>query len=404
MNAITSLLATTLLVYSGIVMSETTKQPPASLRIATFNVSMEALNYLPAERGRAAKPTGNELALALAQNHQQIKNIAEIIQQVNPDIILLNEFDSSDPSHKSLKHFLAHYLAKSQHGETAINYPYFYQGPVNTGVATGYDLNNDSKTGELPNDAYGYGLFPGHFAMALLSKYPIVEDEIRTFQLFKWRDMPNAMKPITPDSNTSWYSDKAWQDFRLSSKSHWDIPVSVNGNELHILASHPTPPVFDGPEDRNGKRNFDELRFWRDYLTPSAASYIYDDNNQYGGLANDKAFVILGDLNADTNDGDAIKAGIQGLIEHPRVLDPKPSSQGGKLHRKDNPNAKNHTAFWGIRADYALPAKAQFNVLGSGVFWPTASEAAFRLVKDRAASSDHRLVWVDVAFKDSINK
>lgn len=399
MRLLSNLLATTLLIYSGVTMSETAKHVTSSLRIATFNVSMEALNYLPSELGKENKPTGKELAIALAQDHQQIKNIAEIIQRVNPDIILLNEFDGNDESHQSLKRFLAQYLAKSQQGETAINYPYFYQGPVNTGVASGYDLNNDNKVGELPNDAYGYGLFSGHFAMALLSKHPIVEEKIRTFQMFKWRDMPNAMMPINPESNIPWFNEQAWNNVRLSSKSHWDIPVNVNGNELHILASHPTPPVFDGPEDRNGKRNFDEIRFWIDYLTPSAASYIYDDNNQYGGLAKDKAFVILGDLNADAIDGNAIKSGIERLIHHPRVTDPKPSSEGGKLHRKDNPNAQNHTAFWGMRADYALPAKAQFNVLGSGIFWPTENMPEFRLIKDRAASSDHRLVWVDVAFK-----
>ena len=318
MSVLSKLLVTTILIYSGAAMSQTAKSLPASLRVATFNVSMEALNYLPADLGRAAKPSGNELANALAQDHQQIKNIAEIIQRVNPDIILLNEFDGNDASHKSLKHFLAHYLA---------------------------------KVGQLPNDAYGYGLFSGHFAMALLSKHPIVKDKIRTFQLFKWSDMPNALQPIIPETNTPWYSEKAWRDFRLSSKSHWDIPVNVNGNELHILA-------------------------------------------------NDKAFVILGDLNADAIDGNAIKAGIQPLIEHPRVVDPKPRSEGGKLHRKDNPNAQYHTAFWGVRADYVLPAKAQLNVLDSGIFWPTQNQAEFSLVKDRAASSDHRMVWVDVVFKD----
>lgn len=211
--------------------------------------------------------------------------------------------------------------------------------------------------------------------------------------------MPNALIPIDPESKTPWYSEQAWNNFRLSSKSHWDIPVNINGQILHVLASHPTPPVFDGPEDRNGKRNFDEIRFWIDYLTPSAASYIYDDNKQYGGLAKDKAFVILGDLNADAIDGNAIKSGIHRLTHHPRVQDPKPESEGGKLHRADNPNAKNHTAFWGMRADYVLPAKSQMSVLDSGIFWPKADEAEFRLIKDRAASSDHRLVWVDVELK-----
>lgn len=399
MRLLTTILATTLLLTSGCNMASSKITAPSKLRIATFNVSMEALNYLPTDQSQNAKVSGNELTLALKNNRQQIKNIAEIIQRVNPDIILLNEFDRFDDSHQSLKHFIANYLNKSQNGNKAIDYPYFYQGPVNTGVPTKYDLNNDEKAGALPSDAYGFGHFPGHFAMALLSKYPIDEDKIRTFQLFKWQDMPNALVPVDPKTGKPWYSDQAWNNFRLSSKSHWDIPVNINGNKLHVLASHPTPPVFDGPEDRNGKRNFDELRFWIDYLTPSAASYIYDDNKQYGGLAQDQAFVILGDLNADAIDGNAIKAGIHRLTNHPRVIDPQPESEGGKHHRIDNPHAKNHTAFWGMRADYVLPARAQMSVLDSGIFWPKTDEDEFRLIKDRAASSDHRLVWVDVELK-----
>ena len=53
----------------------------------------------------------------------------------------------------------------------------------------------------------------------------------------------------------------------LSSKSHWDVPVRIGNVTLHLLASHPTPPAFDGAEDRNGRRNHDEIRFWSDYLT-----------------------------------------------------------------------------------------------------------------------------------------
>ena len=37
---------------------------------------------------------------------------------------------------------------------------------------------------------------------------------------------------------------------------------------VHVLASHPTPPTFDGAEDRNGRRNHDEIRFWADYVSP----------------------------------------------------------------------------------------------------------------------------------------
>jgi hypothetical protein len=80
-----------------------------------------------------------------------------------------------------------------------------------------------------------------------------------------------------------WYSSDELNVFRLSSKSHWDLPMRIDKETVHFLVSHPTPPVFDGPEDRNGTRNHDEIRFWADYNSGgSRAEYIYDDG---GGTA-----------------------------------------------------------------------------------------------------------------------
>jgi len=371
----------------------------STLRIATFNVSMEALNYAKRIEGQATKVTGDELTQALKTNNQQIRNIAEIIQEVNPDIILLNEFDRQDGSHKNLKRFISDYLNIGQNKQKAIDFPYFYQGPVNTGVVAKTDLNNNGKGNETPADTYGFGHFPGHFAMALLSKYPLDEKAIRTFQLFKWKDMPNALKPVDPNTQKPWYNDQAWQDMRLSSKSHWDIPVHIGKNTIHILASHPTPPVFDGPEDRNGKRNHDEIRFWLDYITPGNNDYIYDDSQVKGGLADGNPFVILGDQNASSVEGDAINSSISALLNHANTQDPLPESKGGQVHSKDNTNAKNHTAHWRMRADYVLPSTKGWSIKDSAVYWPLATEDNFRLIKNRQASSDHRLVWVDLTFK-----
>ena len=75
-----------------------TIEMPTNLRIATFNVSMEALNYTDKRKPDAANIDKYELSRALKSGHQQIKNIAEVIQRVNPDIILLNEFDRVDDS------------------------------------------------------------------------------------------------------------------------------------------------------------------------------------------------------------------------------------------------------------------------------------------------------------------
>lgn len=99
---------------------------------------------------------------------------------------------------------------------------------------------------------------------------------------------------------------------------------------MHLLASHPTPPVFDGPEDRNGLRNHDEIRLRADYVTPGAADYPYDDAGRLGGLAAGSRFVIAGDQNADPLDGDSVAAAIDQLLRNPLInTETTPSSPGG---------------------------------------------------------------------------
>lgn len=364
-----------------------------AFRVATFNVSMDASNYLPAE---AVPEIGhNALKEALVEQHPQIKAIAEIIQHTRPDVLVLNEFDYLPPA-DGIDVFRDNYLAVSQNGESPIDYPYVYLAPVNTGKPSPYDLNRDGQQNGYGNDAWGFGWYPGQYAMVVLSKFPIDTTEVRTFQNFKWKDMPAALKPMQEHTYAPWYADEVWQQFPLSSKSHWDVPIDVGSHRFHLLVSHPTPPVFDGPEDRNGRRNHDEIRFWADYVTPHLSDYIYDDHGRKGGLDEGAAFVIAGDLNA-SNEGDAnIPGTIEQLLEHPLVQNITPTSAGGAAHTPDNPNAGSHTAGWRKRADYVLPSKAGLRVIDSGVFWPQPGQPKAELVTSRDASSDHRLVWVDV--------
>ena len=365
-----------------------------NVRIATFNVSMDATNYIEQDQS----PLGNELQSNLRNGeHQQIKNIAEIIQRLRPDIIILNEFDYSKQSATDVQNFIKHYLKESQTNSKPIDYPYFYNAPVNTGVDSGLDLDKDGIASGTKGDAFGFGLFPGHYGMLVLSKYPIQFEQIRTFQHFLWKDMPNHLLATIKDENGQpYYSQQAQQILRLSSKSHWDIPVKIGNRTIHLLASHPTPPVFDGPENRNGKRNHDEIRFWTDYLSGSEQSaYIYDDNRKSGGFNGDD-FVIAGDLNASPDEGDGIKSGIQGLLEHSLVnASFVPQSDGGSVNTPDTPHSAQHTAAWAMRADYVLPSTS-LDVTESGVFWPKQDDPLHRLIKDRQSSSDHRLVWVDI--------
>ena len=50
-----------------------------------------------------------------------------------------------------------------------------------------------------------------------------------------------------------------------------------------------------------------------------------------------------------------------------------------------------------LRADYVLPSRP-LRIVAAEVFWPTVADQLFRLVGDFPfPSSDHRLVWIDVA-------
>lgn len=382
---------------NGCDVPKNNSKPAVTLRVATFNVSMDASNYLPAEKWQSEG--AQALPNALQQQHSQIKAIAEIIQHVRPDIIVLNELDYL-PNAEVLEIFRREFLAVSQNGEAPIDYPYSFTAPVNTGRPSPFDLNRDGVASGVADDAWGYGNYEGQYGMAVLSKYPIDTTASRTFQFFKWRDLPGALQPLVPNSHEPWYSNEAWQAMPLSSKSHWDVVVEVEGYPLHLLVSHPTPPVFDGEENRNGRRNHDEIRFWHDYISAADTDYIYDDQGRRGGLARNQRFVIAGDLNASIESKDNVPGTIEQLLEHSAIQgDFVPLSEGGKVHTPDNPLAAQHTAGWRKRADYVLPSNYGIRIINGGVFWPTNDQPKAGLVKNREKSSDHRLVWLDIQLR-----
>ena len=245
--------------------------------------------------------------------------------------------------------------------------------------------------------------------MVVLSKYPIQTNRIRTFQKFLWKDMPDNAMPTIPETEQPFYSPAATRIFRLSSKSHWDIPIQIEDQTIHFLVAHPTPPVFDGPEDRNGRRNHDEIRLFADYISPGKADYLYDDQGGRGGLKRDSRFVIAGDLNADPFDGDSFQHAIQQLTKHALIhSDPVPTSQGAAFFSQQQ-GGKNLThqgpalqdtgdfrdsSVGNLRLDYCLVSKT-LKVNQSGVFWPRPDQPGAELV----TATDHRMVWVDIDAK-----
>jgi uncharacterized protein len=368
-----------------------------ALRFATFNISFNRAN------------AGELISDLSTPYNAQALAVAEIIQRVRPDVLLLNEFDY-DEKGKAVKLFQRNYLRRRHNGAKAISYPHVYLAPSNTGIPSGYDLNNDGSVGGA-DDAQGFGYFPGQYGMVVLSRYPIERRRVRTFQHFLWKDMPDSLLPA------DWYDADEQAVLRLSSKSHWDVPVKVKGQVIHVLASHPTPPVFDGDEDRNGRRNHDEIRFWIDYI--AGAGYMTDDQGRQGGLTEDACFVIMGDLNADPNDGDSTGDPTVKLLASPLVnIDVTPVSVGA-AEATIRQGGANETHLGGadfdtadftdttpgnLRADYVLPSR-NLEILGAGVFWPSSEDPLFRLVGDYPfPSSDHRLTWVDLEGRTQRNE
>jgi hypothetical protein len=392
------------------------------VRFATFNASLNR-----SAPGALVSDLSNPNADTVGV--RQARNVAEVIQRARPDVVLINEFDFVAGG-QAAELFRDNFLAVSQHGATAADYPYYFVAPSNTGIPSGFDLDNsgDTNPNDAGNDAFGFGLFPGQFGMVVYSKYPILRAQARTFQTFLWKDMPGARWPDDPatPAPADWYSPEEKAVFRLSSKSHWDLPIRIEDQTVHFLVSHPTPPVFDGPEDRNGTRNADEIRFFADYVTPGRGDYIYDDQGNTGGLDPSALFVIAGDQNSDPFDGDSLRdqdgnpVAVQQLLDNHRINSKHPPTSPGGPEAAALQGGANATQLGdpmfdtadftdtspgNLRADYVLPRR-NIRIDDSAVFWPVRSSPLFPLtgVFDAAnwgpvggfPTSDHRLVWADL--------
>ncbi len=327
----------------------------------------------------------------------QLRAAAEIIKEVRPDILVLNEVDHDydavgEPLTTAARAFAAAYL---ETGTAPLEYLYAYAEPNNTGILSGVDLDGDGLVAtaehqgsrEHGDDAFGFGVYPGQYSMAVLSRHPLISGESRTFQNLLWRDQPDNHLP------EGFYGDDALAVLRLSSKSHQDVPVAVNGQRLRLFLSHPTPPVFDGDEDRNGRRNFDEIMLWRQYIDGEPG--LVDDGGRAGGYEAGVPFVIVGDLNAAEGDlpvYDGVSA-IDQLLRHTAVQDPASWLVSDGAPSQDV-RATTEFSGRGRRIDYMLPSRG-IEILDGGVYWPAADADAEGNARALLAS-DHRLVWLDL--------
>ncbi len=380
----------------GPAVEQSAVEGPTSdtLRIATFNIE-------DVRASDVAHP-----------GHRRLRMIAGIIRVLDADIILLNEIavgqsvtgEQVAASESVASAFVRSFLDQPGGKKYAV-----FQPLSNTGVHSGYDLDNNGMVSsvfaeprqaswsgnppaqtdadrEFGNDSWGFGTFPGQYAMALLVRegLTIAHDDIRTYRTFPWSSMPDALRP-SYTSGRPWYTDAEWNEMPLSSKTHAVVPVDIRqGRRLNLVISHPTPPAFDGPEERNKRRNHDEIRLLRAILDD--APFLVDDDGVPGGLSGDAPFVVMGDLNADPDEGSTINNPVKHyLLDDSRIVGgfvPTADSAGVARYPGLDPD---DTSRFGLRVDYVLPSR-HFQLLGGGMIRLDPSEAP----------SDHFPVFVDV--------
>lgn len=325
-----------------------------TLRVASFNTEL------------MRKGPGLLLRDLRRDEDPQITAVVAVIAAADPDVIALQGVDW-DFDGLALAALADHLV------QAGSRYPFTFSARPNSGLTTDLDLDGDGRTNGAA-DAQGFGLFTGHGGLAVLSKHPIDRDHVQDFSDLLWRDLPQALLPTHPDGRP-FPSKQAQAIQRLSNTNHWVVPIELpDGKRLHLMTFQASPPVFDGDEDRNGRRNHDQLRFWRLYL------------DEMFGPAPSSAFVIAGGANLDPDTGEGRREAIRNLLSDPRLQDPRPTTEAGDLH----------TVFWPdvgrMRVDYVLPS-SDWTVTGSGVVWPLSPDDQ----SDVSRASRHRLVWVDLA-------
>ncbi|WP_424941540.1 endonuclease/exonuclease/phosphatase family protein [Aliiroseovarius sp. S253] len=338
-----------------------------TLRIATYHTDIR-------------KKGPGLLLRDILKEDPQIMALAQVISYAKPDVLALQGFDYDLEGHA-----LAAFQA--QLAQVGYEMPHSFAAAPNTGIATGFDLDGDGRLAE-PEDAQSFGRYTGQGGMAVLSRVPI--GEVRDFSDLLWKDLPGALLP--GEDEIPFPTPEALTVQRLSSVAHWDVELRPeNAPAFHLLTFHANTPVFDGPEDRNGRRNHDEVTFWAKYLD--------------GALpfpASDTSVVIAGNANLDVMDGDGRHEAIQALLSHKQLQDPRPQSAGGAAAADADHKADPalDTADWpdqkpgNLRVSYVLP-DTSLHVVGSGVVWPAPDDPFAQTVE---TASRHRLVWVDIAF------
>ena len=308
-----------------------------NIRIATFNAEL------------TRKGPGLLLRDILKEEDPQVAAFTALMRDIRPDIIALQGIDY-DLEHRALT-ALTKVLEKA-----GLPYPYSFTAAPNAGQTSRLDLNGNGRLGDA-DDAHGFGRYTSMGGMAVLSRFEIMHDAVEDYTNLLWRNLDGHIFPFV--EGRPFGGEDAFAAHRLSSRNHWVIPIlTPNGASLRLMTLHTTPPLYDGNEDRNGRRNHDEVAFWNDYIAQNTGT---------------DPFILLGTANIDPKRGSGRCCAIQTLLGSEALQNPFGDTPTAVFSDK-MPD--------GLQVDYLLPS-SQLRVTARGM-----------RTDDQA--SRHSLLWVDV--------
>ena len=263
-----------------------------------------------------------------------------------------------------------------QNGAAADRLPVLLRRPVEHRHPVRLRPQQQRRRSAAPDDAFGFGFFPGQFGMAVYSMYPIDTDDVRTFQHFLWKDMPGALLPDDPatPAPADWYSPDGAR--RLP-------PVVEEPLGRADRRSTARPCTSSSATRRRRSSTVPRTATARATTTRSASGpttsrpgttsrlHLRRRGRAPAASTPGEPFVIAGDQNADPLDGDSVPGAIQQLLEHPRVntkLTPASDGRrrGGRRSRAARTSPTGATRAFdtadfadaapgNLRADYVLP-------------------------------------------------
>ncbi|CTQ49144.1 endonuclease/exonuclease/phosphatase family protein [Jannaschia donghaensis] len=302
--------------------------PAETIRLATFDT------------GLGRKGPGLMLRDLQSGRDDQAEAAIALIAQADADVLMLMDIDWDYAGNGAA-------ALRDRLSDVGGGYPHHIARRPNSGVPSGFDLDGDGTTHEA-RDALGYGRFTGDSGLAVLSRFPL--GEIRDLTGALWSDHGTPADLVPPP---------ALAGMPLATTAQWVVPITIRGQEITLVTMSAGTPVFDGPEDRNGIRNRDELTLVSDLVDGA------------------KAALVMGRANQDPAGGEGHAEALMRLLTHPALQDPRPEGPDGGLATVE------FRTVGPMRVDYVLPPRG-LRVVGSGTLHD-------------AAAGPSRLVWVDVA-------